>query len=210
MRKGKLITFEGTEGSGKSLQGKILCSYLKKLGHKAIFTREPGNTYIGKSIRRLLLDPKNKSLLPAAELFLYLADRAQHVKEIIEPYLRKGYIVICDRFMDATAAYQGYGRGLPLGLIHRLNELVLNGIRPYLTIILDVPLRLGLNRAIKVGPMGGDRIEREKFQFHKNVHHGYMQLAKKEPKRIQVIKVDGSIYNIQDKIRGIVSCHLKI
>lgn len=202
--KGKFITFEGTEGSGKSLQARLLSRRLRKLGYKVIVTREPGNTNIGNSIRKLLLDPKNKSLDPVTELFLYLADRAQHVKEVIEPYLKKGYIVICDRFMDATAAYQGYGRGLSLDLIHKLNKLAVKNIMPDLTIILDVPVEIGLERAKKVGPRGGDRIEREKLKFHHAVHYGYMQLAKKEPKRIKVIKVKDGINDTQEKIREIV------
>lgn len=202
--RGKFVTFEGTEGSGKSLQARLLSRHLKKLGCKVIVTREPGNTYAGKFIRKLLLDPKNKSLDPVTELFLYLADRAQHTKEVIEPYLKKGYIVICDRFMDATVAYQGYGRKLPLGLIHKLNRLAVGGAKPDLTIILDIPVKTGLKRAIKVGPKGGDRIEREKLKFHRDVHYGYMRLAKKEPKRIKVIKVRGRINSTQEKIREIV------
>lgn len=198
--KGKLITLEGTEGSGKSHQARLLSRYLQRLGYKVIVTSEPGNTYI----RRLLLDPKNKFLDSAAELFLYMADRIQHVKEMIIPYLKKGYIVICDRFIDSTVAYQGYGRGLPLGLIYRLNKLATKRIKPDLTIILDVPLKLGLSRAI--GSTGGDRMEREKLQFHRRVHHGYMQLAEKEPERIKVVKVDGDVGKVQEKIR----CLLKI
>lgn len=198
--KGKLITLEGTEGSGKSHQARLLSRYLVRRGYKVIVTSEPGNIYI----RRFLLDPKNKSLDGVTELFLYMADRARHVREVIIPYLKKGYIVICDRFIDSTVAYQGYGRRLAVGLIHKLNKLAVNGIKPDLTIILDVPLWIGLARAI--GSTGGDRIEREKLEFHRKVHHGYMQLAKKEPKRIKVVKVDSDVSSIQEKIR----CLLKI
>lgn len=202
--KGKLITLEGTEGSGKSRQAGLLCRYLEKFGYKVVLTTEPVNIYI----RKLLLNPKNRFLDSTAELFLYLADRAQHVKEIIIPYLKKGYIVICDRFIDSTEAYQGYGRRLQLGLIERLNKLAAKGIKPDLTIILDVPLKLGLKRA--KGSGGGDRMEREKLQFHRRVHNGYKQLAEKEPKRIRIVKVDGDIMYIQEKIRRIVQCHLGI
>lgn len=198
--KGKLITLEGTDGGGKSIQSKLLGRYLKKLGYKVIVTREPGN----RRIRNILLDPKNRSIDGITELFLYMADRGQHVKETILPFLRKGYIIICDRFTDSTVAYQGYGRGLPLGLIHRLNRLATRGIKPDLTIILDVPLRLGLRRAIK------SRMEMEKFKFYRNVHYGYMQLAKREPGRIKVVKVDGDVQSIQEKIRGVVRCLLRI
>lgn len=202
--KGRLITLEGTEGSGKSLQAKLLCRYLKRLGHKVIHTTEPGSTNIGKVIRKVLLDPSNKSLMDVTELFLYLADRSQHVEEIIQPNLKKGYIVVCDRFIDATAAYQGYGRKLPLTLIHRLNILATKGIKPDLTIVLDVPLEIGLRRAIKVGPYTGDRIEREAIAFHRRVRRGYLELARKEPKRIRVVKVRRSINEIQDRIRELV------
>ena len=202
--KGRFITLEGTEGSGKSLQSKLLCRYLKKKGYKIVHTREPGNTSISKVIRKVLLDPKNKSLTDVTELFLYLADRSQHVEEIIQPNLKKGYIVVCDRFADATVAYQGYGRKLPLLLIYKLNLLATKGIKPDLTVILDIPLKTGLRRAIKVGPYAGDRIEREALAFHRRVHHGYLELAKKDPKRIKVVKVKGSVDEVQGEIRRLV------
>lgn len=211
MTKGKFITLEGTEGSGKSVQTRLLADYLKKLGYKVIVTREPGNTHIGQSIRKLLLDPKNKSLDIVTELFLYLADRAQHVREVIEPYLKKGYIIICDRFMDATMAYQGYGRKLPIDLIKKLNQLATRGIKPDLTILLDVPVELGLKRAIaeadkgkKKGPKGGDRMERQAIDFHYDVHNGYLSIAKKEPKRVHVIRIKNNIDNTQKEIRKLV------
>ena len=202
--KGKLITLEGTEGSGKSLQTKYLKEHLKNLGLKVMVTREPGSSKIGKSIRRMLLDPKNKSLCDEAELFLYLADRAQHVREIIKPYLEKGHIVICDRFMDATLAYQGYGRKLPLKLVREMNKLATGGIRPDLTIIFDIPVKIGLRRAARVGPWKGDRIEREKLKFHKDVRSGYMAIAKKEPKRVKVVKVNAKPKDIHNKIKMIL------
>jgi dTMP kinase len=201
---GCFITFEGTEGCGKSVQTKLLSKFLKSNGYKVFVTREPGNTNIGLAIRKLLLDPKNKSLDIITELFLYLADRAQHVKEVIEPYLKKGYIVLCDRFMDATTAYQGYGRKLPLGLIHSLNKLATRGIKPCLTLLLDVPVKLGLQRAKRVGPEGGDRMERQALKFHMDVYKGYHALAKKEPKRFKIVKVNRSIKEIHEEIKKIV------
>lgn len=207
--KGIFITLEGTEGSGKSLQTKLLSGYLRQLGYKVLVTREPGNTHIGESIRKLLLDPKNKSLDSITELFLYLADRAQHVREIIEPHLRSGYIVLCDRFMDATVAYQGYGRKMDISLIHKLNKLAVQGARPDLTILFDVPVKLGLKRAMRIGPKGGDRMERQALKFHYDVHRGYMALAKKEPRRIKVIKVENGPDIVQEKVRKLVLgiCH---
>lgn len=207
--KGKLITLEGTEGSGKSLQARLLCKYLKNLGYKVIHTREPGNTNIGKSIRNLLLNPKNKSLTDITELFLYLADRSQHVEEVVHRNLVKGYIVVCDRFMDATVAYQGYGRRLPISLINKLNQLAIKGKKPDLTIILNVPLRLGLKRAMKVGPYAGDRIERQTLTFHRRVRNGYHKIAKSDPNRVKLIKAHGDISEIQKKIRTLVNKTLK-
>lgn len=206
--KGRFITIEGTEGSGKTRQAKLLCAYLKGLGYRVIHTREPGDTNIGRAIRKILLNPENKSLTDMAELFLYLADRSQHTEEIIRPYLKKGYIVVCDRYIDATVAYQGYGRKLPLSLIHRLNRLATKGLKPDLTIILDVPLETGLRRAIKVGRYAGDRIERETLAFHRRVRRGYMELASKEPKRIRVIKANGKIRDIQREIRRLFNSGL--
>lgn len=203
--KGRFISLEGTEGSGKSLQSKLLCGYLRGKGIKVVHTREPGNTSISKAIRKVLLDPRNKSLTDITELFLYLADRSQHVEEIIEPDLKKGYIVVCDRFADATVAYQGYGRKLPLSLIYKLNLLATKGIKPDLTVILDIPLKTGLRRAFKVGPYAGDRIEREALAFHKRVRRGYLKLAKKEPKRIKVVKVKSRINDTQGEIRKLVN-----
>lgn len=208
--KGVFITLEGNEGCGKSVQTKLLSEYLKRQGYKVFTTREPGNTNIGLSIRQLLLDPKNKGLDIVTELFLYLADRAQHVKEIIEPYLEKGYVVICDRFMDATTAYQGYGRKLPLDLIHKLNKLATRGIKPDLTILLDISVKLGLQRAKKIGPKGGDRMERQALEFHLDVHNGYLDLARKEPKRFRIIKVQKTIEQTHELIQEIVLKKLKL
>jgi len=202
--KGFFITLEGNEGCGKSVQTKLLAQFLKKQGYKVFITREPGNTNIGLAIRKLLLDPKNKSLDMVTELFLYLADRAQHVSEVIDPYLKKGYVVICDRFMDATTAYQGYGRKLPLDLIHKLNFLATRGIKPDLTILLDLPVRVGLCRAKKIGIKGGDRMERQALKFHLDVHAGYLDLARREPRRFKIVKVQKTIEQTHKIIQKIV------
>jgi len=203
--KGLFITFEGTEGSGKSSHSKLLYIYLKSLGYKVIYTKEPGKTQIGKNIRKILLNPKNKKLTDIAELFLYLADRHQHLQEIIKPNLAKGNVVICDRFTDATVAYQGYGRKISLKMIEKLNKLATDNIKPDLTILLDVPLLKGLRRACRIGPYKGDRMEKQKLDFHKLVKSGYKRIARMNPKRVKVISVNGEKNKVQRRVRAVVN-----
>lgn len=202
--RGKFITFEGAEGTGKTLHTKMLCAYLRKKGLEVVHTLEPGSTRVGKKIRNILLDPKNKGMTDLAELFLYLADRNQHVTELIIPNLKKGKIVICDRYYDATVVYQGYGRGISLPIIKKLNQLATKGLKPDLTIVLDVPVKLGLRRAFRTGPYRGDRIEREKIVFHQRVRKGYQKIAKQEPKRVKVVKTTLTIAQVQQKIKQLV------
>lgn len=201
MPRGKFITIEGPEGSGKSTHSRLLCLYLKRNGYKVLHTREPGGTEVGEAIRSILLDKKNKAISDACELFLFLAARAQIVKEVIKPALAKGYAVVCDRFHDATVAYQGYGAGLDLKLIESMGKLATGGLKPDLTILLDVDTGLGLKRAgVK------DRVEIKSVRFHKKVREGYLKLAKKEPGRIKVIRTaDATVAEIQDKVRRAVS-----
>ena len=202
--KGKFITLEGTEGSGKSLQAGLLSQRLKDAGYSVVPTREPGSTAIGERIRRILLDPGNKNLCNETELFLYLADRAQHVREVIQPALRRGAIVICDRFADATVAYQGYGRKFPLKLVRALNRLAADKVMPDLTIVLDVPIKTGLIRAKRTGPKGGDRMERQKLRFYRDLRSGYLRMANEEPRRIKVVKVRSGVQSVHKKILGLV------
>src|SRR3989338_5431640 len=201
MSRGKFITIEGPEGSGKSTHSRLLCLYLKRNGYKVLHTREPGGTEIGEAIRRILLDKKNKDISDACELFLFLAARAQIVEEVIKPALAKGYTVVCDRFHDATVAYQGYGAGLDLKLIGSAGKLATGNLKPDLTILLDVETELGLKRAgIK------DRMEIKSVRFNKKVREGYLKIAKKEPGRIKVIRTaDATVAQIQDKVRRAVS-----
>ncbi|MDD5072833.1 MAG: dTMP kinase [Candidatus Omnitrophica bacterium] len=200
MRRGKFITIEGPEGSGKSTHSRLLCARLKKGGLRVLHTREPGGTKIGEAVRKLLLDKKNKKMSAACELFLFLAARAQIVEEIIRPALAKGYIVVCDRFHDATVAYQGYGAGLGLKLIDSAGRLATGGLKPDLTILLDVETKTGLKRAgVK------DRMEIKPVRFHKKVRDGYLKIAKREPRRIKVIRTtDAPVTAVQDKIRRAV------
>lgn len=197
--RGIFITIEGPEGSGKSTHSKLLCEFLKRRGFRVIHTREPGGTKISEAIRRILLNKDNIGMDDACELFLFLAARAQLVKKVIMPALQNGYMVVCDRFHDATVAYQGYGAGIDLKLIDRTGKLAAKGLVPDLTILLDVETKRGLRRAgIK------DRMEKKSFAFHKRVRRGYIMLAGREPKRIKLISTEGKVSAIQEKIRKAV------
>ena len=189
-KKSLFITFEGIDGCGKSTQANLLYKLLKNKGFSVILTREPGGTKLAESIRKILLDPKNK-ISPLAELFLYEASRAEHVNEIILPALRAKKIVICDRFYDATVAYQGYARGLKLNMIETLNRFAAAGIKPDLTIILDIPAKEGLRRAKELKKT--DRMETEKLSFYEKVRKGYLSLGRKYPQRIKIIKTEDTV-----------------
>jgi dTMP kinase len=202
--RGFLITFEGGEGSGKSTHADLLKVHLEDKGFKVLLLREPGGTDTGEKLRKILLQGKRK-ISPLTELFLFLASRRELVTNIIEPALKENKIVICDRFMDSTVAYQGYGRGINIELVSKLNNLVVGKKAfPNLTFILDTDKHLGFKQK------GEDRIEVEDRTFHKRVRQGYLEIAKKAPDRAKVINVDGKIAEIQKKIREIVEKHLKI
>ncbi len=186
------ITFEGIEGCGKTTQVKRAAQYLQDSGRICVVTREPGGTKIGRKIRGILLDPENLMLDPVAELMLYTADRAQHVKEVIAPALAEGKTVLCDRFFDATVAYQGHGRGLDISLIRTLHKIANGGITPDLTLLLDLSPHTGLDRAWQrigrdAGVGGESRFEEETLGFHERVRHGYLALAKGDPGRIRIV-----------------------
>jgi len=206
--KGTFITFEGIEGSGKSTQIVLLANYLKSLSVKVVLTREPGGTLIGDQIRKILLDPANKALDSRAELLLYAASRAQHLSEVILPALTAGTIVLCDRFSDATLAYQGYGRGLDRDMIRELDRIVTAGIRPDLTVLLDIDAAVGLGRARGRNNSRGleseARFENEEIAFHERVRRGYLTLAKQEPDRIRVVNASPAPDRIEMEIRKIV------
>jgi len=211
--KGIFITFEGIEGSGKSTQLELLAKGLEAKGLQVIKTQEPGGTRIGAMIRKILLDPRNKVIEPMTELMLYEASRAQHIKEVILPSIREGRIVLCDRFSDATIAYQGYGRGLSLDEIKGLEALITDGLRPSLTILLDIDPEKGLLRAKKRiekdSSIREGRIEQEGFSFHKRVREGYLKIAEGEPDRIKVIMADGSREEVHRKIIEVVKERFK-
>ncbi|MDP2921762.1 MAG: dTMP kinase [Candidatus Omnitrophota bacterium] len=208
LRRGLFITFEGPEGSGKTTHSRLLCDFLKKEGYKVLHTREPGGTLISEKIRKILLDPKNKEMDVACEMLLYMAARAQIVKEKILPSLKKGKIVVCDRFTDATLAYQGYAGGMKLEVINSIASIVTKGLKPDITFLLDIDAKAGLLRAGK----SKDRMERKSILYHNKVRNGYLDIAGKEPGRVKVISATGKIEETQERIRKAVLkiCHSRI
>jgi dTMP kinase len=207
-KRGFFITIEGIEGCGKTTQAMMLAQYLKKKGVKVLHTREPGGTDIGKRVRAVLLDPESKGITGLAELLLYSADRAQHLSEVVEPALKRGVTVLCDRFTDATVAYQGYGRGLDMEVIESLNGMATGGCYPDLTLLLDLPVEVGLGRAIgrndKNGIYSEARFEMEAVKFHKKVRKGYLSIAACEPGRVKVIHAGGTVREVKDAVRAVV------
>lgn len=206
LKGGLLITFEGFEGSGKSTQMRLLADFLRGKNYSVLVLREPGSTKIGEKIRKILLDKHNTSISHTTELLLYAASRAQMVQEKIIPALKKGAIVLCDRFQDSTAAYQGFGLGLQRKVIVLLGQLVTSGISPDLTILLDIGVKKGLQRILR----DKDRIEQRSLAYHRRVRQGYLRIAKEEPGRVKVVKVK-DIKGTHVQIRKIVGdfiCHL--
>ena len=198
------ITFEGVEGCGKTTQLALLSEALRQQGYGVLTTREPGGCTIADAVRRILLDPAHHAMVPRAELLLYAAARAQHVTEVIKPALAEGRVVLCDRYTDATVAYQGYGRGLDRELVEHLNDLACDGCRPDLTLLLDMPAEAGLKRAIrrnssqKMDEEG--RFEQEALIFHDKVRQGYLALAQRHPDRIRIIAAQGSVAEVAQRI----------
>jgi dTMP kinase len=189
------ITFEGIEGCGKSTQIRLLKEQLIRSGKEVLLTREPGGSPIADQIRSVLLDAENRAMVPMAELLLYAAARAQHVEEIIRPALASDKVVLCDRFADATRAYQSFGRGIDRQIVEELNSLACGGIRPDLTVLLDCEVTVGLGRAkSRIETTSGpreERFEQEALEFHQKVRNGYLALASSEPDRF--VLVDASL-----------------
>ena len=195
---GKFITFEGGEGCGKSTQIKLLAAALEERGYNVLQVREPGGTVVGERIRDILLAKESTALDSMAELMLYEAARAQICHEVIRPALDAGKIVLCDRFYDSTIAYQGYGRGLDVALIRKLNEAAVDGLAPDMTLMLFIDPVEGLRRAMGVtgGDGEGDRIEAAGLAFHQRVHDGFARIAMEEPDRVFVVDAQGSIEEV--------------
>ncbi len=201
-----LITFEGIEGCGKTTQTGLLADHLARRGYSVVRTREPGGTPFGEAMRELLLK-KDMDVDPLCELMIIMAMRAQHVDEVILPALRDGRIVLCDRFSDATYAYQGSGRKIDTATIDTLNTMVTKGIRPNLTVLLDIPVEKGLRRRAASSDM--DRIEGENLSFHQRVRAAYEKLAKEDPKRFFVVDANLKIEALHNLIRAKVENTLK-
>lgn len=202
----KLITCEGIEGSGKSTQILRLAAHLRSQGREVVVTREPGGCPIADAIRRILLDPSNSQLCATAELLLYAAARAQHVEEVIRPALAKGAVVLCDRFIDATIAYQGFGRGLDLSLIKELNEVASAGLLPDLTLLFDLPVATGLGRALARNAAVQEnegRFEAESLAFHERVRDGYLQGASQEA-RFSIVDATGTPAEVTERVTRVV------
>lgn len=189
------ITFEGIEGCGKSTQARLTCDWLRSFNLPVILTREPGGTETGEKIRSILLDPSSK-VSPITEAFLYLAARSQLVNQIIKPALASQKIVLCDRFSDSFIAYQGYGRGLDIELLEKLNIAATGGIVPDLTFLFDLPVEVAFTRLHE-----HDRIEQESSHFHERVRQGFLEIARRHPGRIRVIDATQSVEMVFEQVK---------
>ncbi len=199
--KGFFITFEGSEGSGKSTQSHLLAGYLRRKGCRVVYLREPGGTAISEKVRTILLDTSNGGMSARCETLLYMAARAQLVEKVIHPALKTGKIVICDRFLDSTLAYQGYGLGIDIKAIRSIGAFATFGIKPDLTLFMDLPVRCGLRH--RHGRK--DRIEKRSCSYHERVRRGYLTIARREPERLRVVRVDDDPAVTQQRIREIVA-----
>ncbi|MBI5643043.1 MAG: dTMP kinase [Deltaproteobacteria bacterium] len=205
---GLFITFEGIEGCGKTTQIDLLKKYFEAKGRDVLSLREPGGTELGEKVRGILLNSSSEPIDAQAELFLYEACRAQLVSRIIRPALSEGKVVISDRFIDSTVAYQGYGRGLDIGSVSLMNAFATGGLIPAVTFLLDCEPEVGLKRAweridASTGPRE-DRFEKENIIFHKKVREGYLSLSRAEP-RIRVVNASGEIPSIHGEICDIIN-----
>jgi len=200
--KGRFITVEGSEGVGKSTNMAFIESWLKEAGKELVITREPGGTELGEKLRTVLLDAKEQSMSDDTELLLMFAVRAQHLYEVIQPALDAGKWVLCDRFTDSTYAYQGGGRGIELSRIAQLEQWVQGDRRPDMTLILDLPIDVGLERAGKRS--APDRFELEKHDFFNKVRETYLTRAAANPERYEVIDASPSIADVQHSIQAIL------
>jgi dTMP kinase len=195
---GKLITFEGPDGAGKTTQVNLTAAALKAAGYSVLVTREPGGTRLSEAVRGLLLDPSFREMTPAAEALLYAGARAQLVREVMIPALAAGQVVLCDRFVDSSLAYQGYGRGLDLNLLRAINAFALNSLGSFYTILFDLEPEQGLLRSR--GGRAGDRLEQEDISFHRRVREGYRALARAGPARIKVVEARGTPEEVQQRL----------
>ena len=196
MNRGIFISFEGPDGSGKSTQIEYLKDFFREHNINAVFTREPGGTPIGEKLREIILDKENHEMCDMTEALLYAASRAQHVNELIRPEVEKGSIVVCDRFIDSSIAYQGYGRNLGDG-VRTINELAVDGCMPDLTFFMDLDPEVGKSR---ISADVQDRLESEAMEFHRKVYDGYMKLAERYKERYVIIDASATREEMRDAV----------
>jgi len=211
MSKGAFITFEGIDGCGKSTQLELAAERLRKESFPILVTREPGGTAIAEKIREILISPQNSEMVNECELLMYLAARAQHVREKIIPALKQGFIVLCDRFQEATFAYQGFGRNISLDFLKKINSFATGGLMPDLTFIFDISVDLSSARMQKMNKTK-DRLELNDRAFYERISEGYRFLAKSEPQRILLLDGSEQLEKISDqvycRIKDILTIHL--
>jgi dTMP kinase len=207
---GAFLTFEGIDGCGKSTQLRLVASELRLRGLEVVATREPGGTALGNRLREALLD-KEESVDPLAELLIFAADRAQHVRSLVRPALETGHIVLSDRYADATVAYQGAGRGFPPELIAEVVALATGGLKPDLTLVFDLPVAEGIARAQRRtdGGSRSDRLDSEDVDFYTRVRNAYLEMAKAEPERIRIIDASGSTDETHARVMKVVTPFLR-
>jgi dTMP kinase len=203
MKRGKLITFEGIEGCGKSTQIELAAAWLKSQNISCFMTREPGGTAVGMEIRKILLSEKTTELFPLSEALLYFADRFQHIREVLDPHLEAGDSVLCDRYHDSTVAYQGYARNLSIRLLDRIWKDSGINLHPDLTFLFDLPPEIGLQRSLqklKKQNLDESRFEKESIEFHTKVRNGFLTIAKFNPERFVVLDAKRNPDEIQDDV----------
>jgi dTMP kinase len=207
---GTFITFEGIDGSGKSTQLRLVSNYLRELGCDLITTREPGGTAIGLRLRAALLDAQEE-VDPLTELLVFAADRAQHVRRVLRPAVEAGQVVISDRYADATATYQGAGRGFEPSLVAEIIRLATDGLVPDLTLLFDVSVTESITRTTRrsTTPNKPDRLDIEKADFYERVRDAYLSIAKSEPDRVKIIDASGPVEVTQARVRAVLSSFLK-
>jgi dTMP kinase len=211
MTSGRFITFEGMDGCGKTTQLRILANTLRESGQPVVETVEPGGTEIGQQIRRILLDPANSAIHPRTELLLYFGSRAQNVEQVIRPALAAGRTVLCDRFTDSTLVYQGCGRGLDSSVVLDLDRIACQGLKPDVTVLIDIDLETSLARARRRNQRtdsSESRIDEESHAFHERVRRGYLALAEREPERFKVIDGRAPVAEVANAIREAVTARV--
>lgn len=207
--KGIFITFEGGEGSGKTTIIKRLTEELTQKGYSVVCTREPGGSKIAEGIRNIILDKENTEMDYMTEALLYAASRAQHLSEKVKPALKEGKVVLCDRYLDSSLAYQGYARGLGIDRVYDINLYATEGLLPNLTLFVDIAPSVGLDR-IKQNHREEDRLDKEKIDFHERVHSGYIEVARRFPERIKVVDGEQSVEEVYADVQKIIFDYLGV